>query len=99
MGNKLTFLKKFNKPQKKENLFNFSPKKFHKTFYECKKCLHIYNFHSFQKKIVNIYKKNYNLNSHQNIEEKFKKIFNLHKKESFKLSKNKSSSPFFKEKI
>ena len=62
------------------------------------KCLHIYNFHSFQKKIVNIYKKNYNLNSHQNIEEKFKKIFNLHKKESSNYQRI-SSSPFFKEKI
>lgn len=95
-GNKLTFLKKFNKPQKKENLFNFSPKKFHKTFYECKKCLHIYNFHSFQKKIVNIYKKNYNLNSHQNIEEKFKKIFNLHKKESSNYQRIKALLPFLK---
>ena len=75
-GNKLTFSKKFNKPQKKKkNLFNFSPKKISQTFMNAKNVYIFIIFTSFQKKIVNIYKKNYNLNSHQNIEEKFKKNF------------------------
>ena len=95
-GNKLIFLKKLNKPQKTENLFNFSPKKFSKIFYECKNCLHIYNFHSFQKKIMHIYKKNYNSNSHKNIEEKFKKILNLDKKKSSNHQRIKALIPFIK---
>ena len=45
---------------------------------------------------MNIYKKNYNLNSHQNIEEKFKKIFNLHKKESSNYQRIKALLPFLK---
>ena len=40
-----------------------------------------------KKKIVNIYKKNYNLNSHQNIEEKFKKKFLIYIKKNLQIIK------------
>ena len=96
--NKLIFLEKITKPQKRENLFNFSQKKFYKKFYECKNCRHIYNFHSFQKKILSIYKKNYNSDSHTNIEEKFKKIININKLKSSNYQRLEALSPFLKKK-
>ncbi len=96
--NKLIFLKKINKPQKLENIFNFPRKKFYKNFYECKNCLHIYNFHSFQKRIMGIYKKSYNSNSHINIEEKFQKIINMNKFKSSNHQRIKTLLPFLKKK-
>ena len=50
----------------------------------------------FKKKIMHIYKKNYNSNSHKNIEEKFKKILNLDKKKSSNHQRIKALIPFIK---
>jgi len=97
-GHELLFLKKIKKPQKNENTFNFSIKKFNKKFYECKNCFHIYNFHSFRKEILNIYKKNYNFQSHNNIKEKFNSIISIKKSESSNYYRIKALLPFLKKK-
>ncbi len=95
-GNELVFLKKIKKPQKNENTFNFSIKKFSKEFYECKNCFHIYNFHAFQKKILKIYQKNYNFQSHKNIKNKFNSIISLKKSKSSNYYRIKALLPFLK---
>ena len=95
-GNKIILLKTLSKPQEKENLFSFPRKKFYKNFYECEKCLHIYNFHSFEKKIMNIYKKNYNSDSHDDLEKKFKKIRGIQKFNSSNYQRIKALLPYIK---
>jgi len=82
----LCLVKKYKKPQQNENIFGINEQVYLKTLYKCKKCNHHYNFHNFKKHLNKLYTSGYNLNSHKNIKQKFKKIINL--------PKNKSSNYF-----
>lgn len=94
----LKLVKTIHKPQKNENIFNFSKNKFLKKFYQCKNCYHIFNFHSFLKNIDKIYADQYNKNAHKNLEEKFHKINSLKKNKSSNLNRLEFLFKFIKKK-
>lgn len=94
----LKLVKTINKPKKNENIFNFSKKKFRKKFYQCKNCYHIFNYHSFIKKIDRIYAYQYNKKAHKNFEDKFNKINSLKKNKSSNLNRLEFLNKFIKKK-
>jgi hypothetical protein len=97
-NSRLNLVKTINKPEKNENIFNFSKNNFIKKFYQCENCYHIFNYHSFIKKIDKVYADQYNINAHKNLEDKFNKINSLKKNKSSNLNRLEFLYKFIKKK-
>lgn len=77
----LKLQKVFTKANKGENLFGINSKLYKRKLYKCN-CGHFFNVHSHSSFLKKIYKKNYAIVSHRDLNKKFNTILALKKKSS-----------------